>query len=449
MNGLNELCDRLIDDYRQRTVASSIAYKRACCFLPGGDSRSTLFFEPYPLFFDRGEGTTVWDLDGNCYVDFTGNHTALIHGYQHAGTLAAVRAQMERGLCFSYPVSLQYEFAELLHSRQPALELVRFCNSGTEATLNAIRAARAFTRRNRLGKIEGGYNGSQDDVMVSTHPTLVEAGDLRRPASVPRTQGVARSVLQDTMVLPYNELELAATIIEEQKDDLAAVIVEPILGSAGMIAANPKFLAMLREVTQRCGVVLIFDEVISFRVSSGGAQELLGITPDLTCLGKMIGGGFPLGVFGGRADIMTLFDPSHGPPKVHHPGSLNANPISLAAAKASLSALSKSDIDRLNSRGAALRAALTDVARRLGITLEITGLGSLCGLHMTAPPVRSWRDTLREDPTAKLVMFHALLAEGILIDPRGAFCLSTATTDADCDRFIGAFERALTRLRQA
>jgi glutamate-1-semialdehyde 2,1-aminomutase len=394
----------------------------------------------------RGQGATVWDLDGNRYLDFTGNHTVLVHGYQHPPTLAAVCAQMERGFCFSYPARLQYEFAELLHARQPSLELMRFCNSGTEATLNAVRAARAFTGRYRLAKIEGGYNGSQDDVMVSTHPMLAEAGDLRRPASVPRTLGLARSVLQDTVVLPYNEPELAAAIIEEQRAELAAVIVEPILGSAGLIPAEHEFIASLREVTQRYGVVLIFDEVISFRVAPGGAQELFGIRPDLTCLGKMIGGGFPLGVFGGRADIMKLFDPSHGPPKVHHPGSLNANPMSLAAAKTSLSAFSKADIDRLNARATALRVRLAEVALCLGASMEITGLGSLCGLHITGPPVRSWRDTLRENPTVKLLMFHALLAEGVLIDPRGTFCLSTVMTDVDCDRFVQAFEKALTRL---
>ncbi|HEV2083735.1 MAG TPA: aminotransferase class III-fold pyridoxal phosphate-dependent enzyme, partial [Gemmatimonadales bacterium] len=285
--------------YRLRTPASRRFFAEAREYLPGGDSRSTLFYRPYPAVMDRGEGCWLYDIDGNRLLDFTGNHSSLVHGYGHPAIAEAVQHQLGKGTCFPGSTEPQLRLAKLLCERIPSVERIRFTSSGTEASMNAIRAARAFTGRARIATIEGGYHGLSADA----------------------TAGV--------VALPFNEIDAAAGILEAEGEHLAAVVVEPVLGSAGMIPAEGDYLEMVRETTRRLGIILIFDEVVSFRVAMGGGQEYFGVSPDLTCLGKLIGGGFPLGAFGGRADIMALFDPTHGRPTIPHPGSHNANPIGM------------------------------------------------------------------------------------------------------------------------
>src|SRR5215210_6511481 len=279
--------------YRQRTPASHRFFQQARQYLPGGDSRSTLFYRPYPAVMDRGEGCWLYDIDGNRLLDFTGNHSSLVHGYNHPVILEAVQQQLLKGTCFPGSTEPQLRLAKLLCERIPSIERVRFTNSGTEASMNAIRAARAFTGRASIAKVEGGYHGTMDEVMVSVHPSAAEAGNRMRPRATPSTRGLAADASSGVVVLPFNEIDAAASILEGHAEHLAAVLVEPVLGSAGMIPAERDYLEMLREVTRRLGIVLVFDEVVSFRVAAGGAQDYFGITPDLTCLGKLIGGGFP------------------------------------------------------------------------------------------------------------------------------------------------------------
>src|SRR5829696_7978720 len=277
--------------YRSLTPTSYEYFLEGCKCLPGGDSRSPLFHPPYPVVLEEGDGCWLFDVDGNRLLDFTGNHTSLILGYRHPRVLDAVTRQLEKGTAFPGATVPQVRLAESLCERVPSFERVRFTNSGTEATMNAIRAARAFTRRHKIAKIEGGYNGSWDDVMVSTHPSGEQAGDALRPVAAPGSQGLTPDSIDNVVVLPFNEVEAAEQLIEQQGEHLAAIIVEPVMGSAGMIPAEQSYLEMLREVTERLGVLLVFDEVISFRVAYGGAQEHYRVSPDLTCLGKLIGGG--------------------------------------------------------------------------------------------------------------------------------------------------------------
>src|ERR671926_1830939 len=286
--------------YRSLTPTSYEYFLEGRKYLPGADSRSPLFYPPYPVVLEEGHGCWMFDVDGNKLLDFTGNHSSLILGYGHPRVLDAVQRQLEKGTAFPGVTVPQVRLARLLRERVPSLERVRFTNSGTEAAMNAIRAARAFTGRRKIAKIEGGYNGSWDDVMVSTHPSGEQAGDLLRPVAAPASLGLTPESIDNVVVLPFNEVEAAARLIEQQGEHLAAVIVEPVMGSAGMIPAEQSYLDILREVTERLGILLVFDEVISFRVAHGGAQEHYSVSPDLTCLGKLIGGGFPLGVFGGR-----------------------------------------------------------------------------------------------------------------------------------------------------
>lgn len=432
--------------YRSRTSASSRFFLEARKYLPGADSRSTLFYSPYPVVMERGEGCWLFDLDGNELLDFTSNHSSLIHGYSRPEVLGAVRLQLEKGTCFPGSTEPQARMARLLCERIESVEQVRFTNSGTEATMNAIRAARAFTKRRKIAKIEGGYNGTQDDVMVSTHPSATRAGDVSRPNANSEALGLAPESINNVVVLPFNEVEAAAHLIEREREHLAAVIVEPVLGSAGMIPAEQDYLEMLREVTERLGILLIFDEVVSFRVAYGGAQEYYGISPDLTCLGKLIGGGFPLGAFGGRSEIMALFDPSGGRPPIPHPGSYNANPISMVAGATTLELLTGDAIELLNLRGESLRHRVRMAFEEAGIPAQVTGLGSLFAIHPASQPVRSYRDAMHADADLRHRIFLGLFNEGVLIDPRGVGTVSTAIGETEIDQFVQALRAVLRRL---
>ena len=436
-----------LDRYAEHTPRSAELFAAAQGSLPGGDSRSTLYHPPHPLYLDHGAGNRVWDVDGHELVDLTNNHTALVHGNAHPAVLDAVRAQLDRGTAFSGPVALQVEVADTLTDRVPGLDKVRFCASGTEATLHATRAARAFTGRLKIAKAEGAYHGSQDDVFVSTHPQPAQAGPADRPASVARADGLHRAALDDTVVFPFNDVDATAAILREHADDLAAVLVEPVMGSAGMIPADPGYLVAVREVCDEIDALLVVDEVITFRLALGGGQAWAGIEADLSCFGKMLGGGFPLGAFGGRADVLAAFDPTaDGGPAVGHPGSMNAWAVGLVAARATLELLDQAAIDELARKGDDLRERLRKVAADRGAALTVTGAGSLFGLHLTDGPVRTFRDTWAEDKELALALYLGLVNEGVLTDPRGAGCLSTVSTDDDLALAAEALDRVLARL---
>lgn len=433
--------------YRNLTPTSYEHFLEGCRYLPGADSRSPLFYPPYPVVLEEGHGCLLTDVDGNKLLDFTGNHSSLIHGYGHPHVLDAVQRQLQKGTSFPGNTVPQVRLAKLLCERMPSLEQVRFTNSGTEAAMNVVRAARAFTGRNKIAKIEGGYNGSWDDVMVSTHPSAEQAGDVSQPVAAPASLGLTPDSVNNVLVLPFNDAETTARLIELQGEHLAAVIVEPVMGSAGMIPAEQSYLDMLREVTTRLGILLIFDEVVSFRVAYGGAQELYGISPDLTCLGKLIGGGFPLGAFGGRSDIMAMFDPSRGRPQIPHPGSYNANPVSLVASVATLELLTDEVVRLLNLRGESLRHQIRVVFEEVGLPAQVTGLGSLFAIHLTSQPVKSYRDTMRANADLRHRIFLGLFNEGVLIDPRGVGCVSTAIGEAEISQFVGVLRTVLQTLR--
>jgi len=408
--------------YRNRTPASGREFEQFRRYLPGGDSRSTVYYPPYPAVLVRGDGCRVVDLDGNRLLDVTGNHSVLVHGYGAPSVMEAIRRQVEQGTCFPGPTEVQLRFARHLVERIGSLERVRFTNSGTEAVMMAVRGARRFTGRRKVAKLEGGYHGTAEDVMGSEHPDLV--------------------------VLPADDLDAAVGLLERRAGEIAALLVEPIQGSAGMLPLEPVYLRGLHEATRRLGIVLVFDEVVSLRLAYGGAEEHFGVTPDMCCFGKLIGGGLPLGAFGGREEIMALFDPSHGPPVIPHPGSYNANPVSLAAGLATLELLDPEAVARLNALGDRARAGLTRVFADAGVPASITGLGSLFGIHLTDRPVRTIRDAARADAALRHRIFLGLYVEGVLIDPRGVGTLSTAIGAAEIDELLRAVRAVLERVRR-
>jgi glutamate-1-semialdehyde 2,1-aminomutase len=354
--------------------------------------------------------------------------------------------QLAFGTVFGSPLELQSQLAAAICKRAPSLEMVRFCNSGTEATMSAVRAAKAFTGRNKVMKIEGGYHGSHDMAAISVAPSLEEAGPIEEPRSVPSTPGVFEGVVKDVVIAPFNHAEAAARIIDRHRSDLAAVIVEPVMGSAGMIPADAEYLQLLRSATQSCGALLIFDEVITFRLAYGGAQELYRINPDLTTLGKIIGGGFPVGAFGGRADIMSQFDPRSG--RMRQSGTFNGNAITMAAGLAALDALTRAEIDRINHFGDRLRQGLRVAIAAEGTAGQVTGIGSLTGVHFTNAEVRDYRSAARGAKEVLHFLHLFLLNHGIFAAPRGDFYLSTPMQERDIDAAIGAFRSALHEITQ-
>ena len=411
--------------------------------MPGGTTRTTTYFDPYPLYIDRGAGCRVWDVDGAERIDMIGNYTAMILGHSHPKVVEAIRKQAARGTAFAAANPIEVELATLLCERVPSLELVRFCNSGTEATMFAMRLARAFTGRPKIARIEGGYHGTHDYAEVSTHPTVAEAGASDRPTASPDSIGTPAWALRDTVVLPFNNPDAAERILREEAGQVAAVILEPIIGAGGVIASTREFLERLRSVTRRLGMLLIFDEVISLRVAPGGAQQLYGITPDLTTMGKIIGGGLPVAAFGGRADVMELMDPRREP-NLPQGGTYNGNPLGMAAGVAALKELTPDVYEDLNRKGARVKDQLTEVFASHGLAAQVNSAGSLLAIHFTDIAVVDYRTKATSNPTITHDFFLALVNHGVLMAPRAMGALSTPMGEPDIQEFVDAVDAVIS-----
>ncbi len=436
---------KFIADYQAKSARSRQLHEEALRIMPGGNSRTTIFFDPYPFYVARGSGARIWDVDGAERLDFNGNYTSLILGHAPASVISAIQEVLALGISFPGPTENELRLAEILCRRIPSLETVRFTNSGTEATMNAIRAARAFTGRPKIAKFEGAYHGTHDWVMVSVTPDLARVGSRKRPRPVAWSSGIPPAVLEHVVVLPWNDPEACEKILWREGKTLAAVLVDPLLGIGGIIPPADGFLQHLRELTERYRILLIFDEVISFRVAPGGAQERFGIRPDLTTLGKIIGGGLPVGAFGGRAEIMAMFDPRAGRARVSHGGTFNANPITMAAGVATLAELTPEAYRRLDALGDRLRAGVTALLKRLKRPGQASGVGSLFCLHWTEARLTDYRSSRPKDPEAPFRLFMGLLNEGILLTQRGMGCCSLAMSEQDVDQFIQALEAVLEK----
>lgn len=439
---------RVEAEYLRRTPRSNWLHSQATESLPGGDTRTIAFHRPYPLAIVRGAGATLTDADGNEYLDFLNNYTSLIHGHAHPAIVEAATAQLQRGTAFAAFSTTQSELAEILCERVASLAAVRFCNSGTEATMNAVRAARAFTGRQLLVKMEGGYHGSYDAVEVSVHPDPNTAGPASAPLAVVEGRGLTPGATADTAVLPFNDIAAAERFFAARGHEIAAVIIEPIIGSGGMIPATRDYLHRLRALTAAHGALLIFDEVMAFRVARGGAQGHYGVTPDLTTFAKIIGGGFPVGAFGGRAEVMRQYDPRQDG-HLWQSGTFNGNPVTMVAGAAAMRELTDKAFARLSALGDRLRAGLEQAGHDAGVAVVATGLASLVNLHLTDRPVTDYRGAAASD-RAELEMLHlSLLNRGIFAAPRGMFNISTPMTEADVDRAIAAVREGLREVGES
>ncbi len=428
--------------YRRTTPESRALHGRAVKAMPGGTTRTTTYFDPYPLYIDRGEGCRIWDADGAERIDMLGNYSAMILGHAHPKVVEAITKQAARGTAFAAANPIEVELATLLCERVPSLELVRFCNSGTEATMFAMRLARAFTGRPKIARIEGGYHGTHDYAEVSTHPPPSEAGPSDRPIARPDSIGTPQWVVEGTVVLPFNNPDAAERILRQEAEHVAAVILEPIIGAGGVIAGTNAFIGRLRSVTRELGMLLIFDEVISLRVAPGGAQQLYGVTPDLTTMGKIIGGGLPVAAFGGRADVMGLMDPRRER-NLPQGGTYNGNPLGMAAGVATLKELTPDVYDELNRKGARVKDQLTEVFATHGMPAQVNAAGSLFAIHFTDVPVTDYRSKATSNPKITHDFFLSLVNHGVLMAPRAMGALSTPMAEHDIQEFVDAVDAVI------
>src|SRR5436190_2339627 len=436
--------------YPDPKSVSRAMYDRALASLPGGNTRTTVFMKPYPIYAARGEGCRVWDVDGHEYIDCINNFTSLIRGHAHPALVEAAKRQLVLGTAFGLPTESEIDLAELLASRLPAVEQVRFANSGTEAVMMALKTARAYTGRPKIVKCEGAYHGSYDYAEVSLDPTPAAWG-RNAPVSVAYAKGTPGNVLADVLTIPFNDTEAAVSLIREHGRDLACVLVDPMPNRAGLAPADQAYLQALRKVTREVGALLIFDEVITFRVGYRGAQGLWNIEPDLTTLAKIIGGGFPVGAVCGRKEFMTVFDPRPGKPALPHGGPFSANPVTMRAGIAAMELLDEAAFARLDAMGEAVRSGIDAAFRRHNVPGRTVGLGSLLKIHFADRPVRDYRSAYPTEEEAKrqVVFSRALLNRGVLAAGYGLMALSTPMTDADIDAIIDVASGALSEVSAA
>jgi glutamate-1-semialdehyde 2,1-aminomutase len=425
------------------TKRSARLFQRAQQILPGGVDSPVRAFKSVgatPLFIRRASGSRIDDIDGNSYIDYVMSWGPLIHGHAPRGLVKAVASAAKYGTSFGAPSPLEVELGECVRKLMPSLERVRFVSSGTEAAMSAVRVARAATGRDRVLKFEGCYHGHADAF-------LVKAGSGALTLGTPTSPGVTRGTSTDTLVASYNDLESVRRALDAHRDQIAAVIVEPIAGNMGLVPPADGFLAGLRSMTRSAGVLLIFDEVISgFRASAGGAQALMDVRPDLTCLGKIIGGGLPVGAYGGRADLMELVSPA-GP--VYQAGTLSGNPLAMTAGLWCLDNLSPKLYRNLAALGARLASGLAGAARDAGVPLQVNAFGSLLTPFFTDQPVRDFASATSANTERYAAFFRGMLERGVYAPPSQfeAWFLSAAHTPKDIDRTIRAAQSALRELK--
>jgi len=418
--------------YRELTPTSARLHEEAKTVLPGGSTRDSVARWPYASYIESGEGSHLLDADGRRLVDFWFNATSLPLGHCHPAVSAAATAQLAKGTAFFAPSRGAVELGQEIASRLPSVEKVRFTNSGSEAVMLALRLARACTGRAIVAKFEGSYHGTYDDVSWSVGPPAAKLGPAARPAAVPESAGLP-SGLGRSLILPFNDLAGTTKLVEEHASEIAALIVEPLANRIGLVLPREDFVRGLRALCDRFGIVLIFDEVISFRVGYGGAQGMLGVMPDVTTLGKIIGGGFPVGAVGGKCDIMMASDPSRAD-RVTHAGTFNGNPVTMAAGLATMRALTPGVFSQINTAGERIRMELR---RRFdGLPLQVTGAASLFKITATDRAITSYRDSITADKAWEETASLALFNDGLMMTGQLQGCVSAATSGDEIDTLL-------------
>jgi glutamate-1-semialdehyde 2,1-aminomutase len=430
------------------STRSARLYEQAKRFLPGGVSRNTLLRAPHPFYAASGKGCLLTDVDGVQRIDFANNMASLIHGHAHPAIVAAVAAQLQRGTAYTMATEVEIEHAEHLVGRSPNFAKIRFMNSGTEAVMAALKAARAFTGRPRIAKVEGSYHGTYDYAEVSQAPTPASWGEADHPVSVPLARGTPRGVLDDVVILPFDRPEAALALLDAHRDEVAAVLIDPMAHRIGMVPASKVFVGALGRWAKANGALLIFDEVITFRTEVGGMQARHDVAPDLTAMGKIIGGGFPAGAVAGREEVMAVFASGPQGLRLPHSGTFSANPITMTAGLTAMRLYDAAAVARINALGRLARARIAEAIARVGAPACVTGAGSMFRIHMKAAPPTDYRSAF-PDPAEKKALdqfVDGMFDNGIVLVGTAAGMLSTVMGEAEIDRLAAAVETSLRRV---
>ncbi|MDD1725629.1 MAG: glutamate-1-semialdehyde 2,1-aminomutase [Euryarchaeota archaeon] len=418
-----------------QTDESERLYKKALKLMPGGVSSPVRAIEPYPFYVHKASDSRIWDVDGNLYIDYCMGYGPLILGHAHPAVQEAVTERLKLGWDYGTPIEAEISLAERIQKDLPSIEMLRFVSTGTEATMSAIRAARGFTGKDTIVKTEGGYHGAHDAVLVKAGSAAI---------STASSLGVPLEAIKNTLQVPFNDIEALSDVLK--KAEPACLIIEPVMGNIGPVLPETTYLAEVRKVTEENDTLLIFDEVITgFRLCTGGAQCLYNVTPDLTTLGKIVGGGFPIGVFGGKKEIMECVAPSGG---VFNAGTFSGHPVSLTAGIATLNVLNEEGYKRVNGLGDLLRRMLVDLLEELDISVTVQGIGTLFQIFFTEKPVKNYQDALTSDVDAYKKLAAFMREEGIFLAPSQfeTNFISLAHSNEDVEYTIRAYANAFKRL---
>lgn len=420
---------------------SEALYKKAVEFIPGGVSRNTVFHKPYPQYAASAKGCYVTDVDGIERIDFANNMASLIHGHVHPVIVEAVIKQLQKGSAYTLATEAEVALAELLHHRVAAFEKIRFVNSGTEAVMAMIKASRAFTGKPKIAKAEGAYHGTYDFAEVSQTANPFNWGDIENPNSVPLAEGTPKAVLDNVIIYPYNDIERTLAILDAHAEEIACIIVDPVPHRVGLLQGTNEFIEALYKWTRKNDALLVFDEVVTFRVNYGGAQQTYQVVPDLTALGKIIGGGFPVGALAGRSDVMEVLDPRQPKVKFPHSGTFSANPITMTAGYEAMRLFDQNAVDALNALTKQAIIQIEDAIRIADVPISITGAGSMFRMHFRQSPPQTYREAYQRPAVAAIInelLDYLFYKEHLIMINTCACMFSTVLTQKEIDRLSAA-----------
>lgn len=425
----------------QQKKTSKEIYEQACKVLPGGVSRNTIFRQPHPQYVAQASGCYVNDIDGTQRVDFANNMASLIHGHAHPAIVGAVTEQIKKGSAYTLATEAEVRFAELMCSRNPGFEKIRFVNSGTEANMAMIKAARAFTGKPKIAKAEGAYHGTYDFAEVSQTANPSNWGDINQPNSSAVVHGTPQGVLNNVIIFPFNDIERTIRILDQHADQIACVLIDPVPHRVGLFEGSDEFVEALYQWTQKNNALLVFDEVVTFRVNYGGAQEKYSIRPDLTAMGKIIGGGFPVGAFAGRSDVMKVLDPRESKVLYPHSGTFSANPVTTTAGRVAMELYNKEAVNHINALTKIAISQIEEVIKLADVPVSITGAGSMFRFHLKSTPPSSYREAYQDKETSAIageILDYLFYTEKIMMLNTFSCMLSTAISQKEVDRLSDA-----------
>jgi len=433
---------------KQRTSAE--IYSEAVNIIPGGVSRNTVYHYPHPKYAAKAKGCNVTDIDGVQRIDFANNMAALIHGHAHPAIVEGVIEQLHRGTAYTLATEAEVELAKLLTDRAESFEKIRFVNSGTEAVMTMIKASRAYTGKPKIAKAEGAYHGTYDFAEVSQFAGPENWGDINKPNSVPLAHGTPQGVLDNVIIFPYNDIERTIAILDQQADQIACVLIDPVPHRVGLLKGNNEFIEALYNWTRKNDALLVFDEVVTFRTNYGGAQENYSVKPDLTALGKIIGGGFPVGALTGRSDVLEVLDPSQSKLLFPHSGTFSANPITMTAGRIAMELFDREAIIKLNTITQKAIYQLEESIKIADVPISITGAGSMFRFHLRQTPPTTYREAYQSKAQKAIVsqiLDYLFFKENIMMINTCACMFSTAITQLQVDRLSNAMLNAFKMIK--